>query len=131
MIGAEEDHHGRDILRSSSAAERDLRLGAGTIIEILECSLVHRCENHPGRHIVDRDAVRTELECHGASEIPDAALGYTVRTMIRRVAGFFVNRRDVDDAPALAAGNHPSRRFPATKERAMEIGSKDSIPLLP
>ena len=131
MIGAEEDHHGRDILRSSSAAERDLRLGAGTIIDVLECSLVHRCENHPGRHIVDRDAVRTELECHGSGEIADAALGHAVRAIIRHVAGFFMNRRDVDDAPALAAGNHPSCRFPATKERAMEIRSKDPIPLLP
>ena len=131
MIGAEEDHHGRDILRSSGSAEGDLCFGAGTIIGILERSVVHRRENHPGRHIVDGDAVRTELERHGAGEIADAALGHTVRAIIRHVAGFFVNRRDVDDAPALAAGNHASRRLPATKERAVEIGSKDSIPLLP
>ena len=131
MIGAEENHHGRDILGSSGAADWDLRFGTGTIIGILERSLVHRRENHPGRHIIDRDAMRTELECHGAGEIADSTLGHAVRTITRHVAGFFVNRRDVDDASALAPGNHTSRRLPATKERAMKTGSKDSIPLLP
>ena len=131
MIGAEENHHSRDILRSSGPAERDLRFGTGTIFGIVERSLVHRRKDHPGRHIIDRDAVRSELEGHGAGEIADSTLGHAVRSIARRVAGFFVNRRDVDDATALATGNHTSRRLPATKERAMKTGSKDPIPLLP
>ena len=131
MIGAEENDHGRDILRSSGTAERNLRFGTGTIFGIVERSLVHRRKDHPGRHIIDRDAVRSELKGHGAGEIADSTLGHAVRTITRRVAGFLVNRRDIDDAPALAAGNHTSRCLPATKEGAMKTRSKDAIPLLP
>jgi len=131
MTGTEEENHSRDIVWCAGAAHRNLRFGAGQELGVVEGVLVHGGENHARRDVVDGDAMRSELERHGAGEIANTAFGHAIGAVVGDITGLFVNGRDIDDAATIAARHHAPRRLLSAQKRPVQVGSQDAVPFLP
>jgi hypothetical protein len=70
-----------------------------------------------------------KLERHHLRQQPQAALGGTVggRSSKRNM---LVDRRDVDDPPSVAGGDHPPGRLLGDQERAGQVDVDHPLPLL-
>src|SRR5215203_1629373 len=65
VVRSEEDGHRRDVGWSARPPENDLRLSIFEVIGIVLSMLVHRCEDHAGSNVVDRDPVFAKLDREG------------------------------------------------------------------
>ena len=93
---------------------------------------MHRCVDHAGAHGIDPDAVAHDFggETHGHGV--DRSLRSTVVDEPARRAGESADRRNVDDAAALAAvlGRHALDRLAAGDENAGGVHGEDIHRLL-
>ena len=82
-----------------------------------------------GRHVVDPDVVRAELDGERATELLDRGL----RRRVHREAGcgtMALDRREVDDAPTATAGPHAGHRQRTGVEHVHEVHAQQGIPTL-
>src|SRR3954468_3236422 len=122
LVAAHERDERRDLARVARPPRRDA--GALLRVRVLVLLAGHRRRDLAGRDRVDRDPVLRELERHHLRQQPEAAL----RRAVRRAAlerDVLVDRRDVDDPPAAAGGDHPPRGGLRAEERAGEVRLED------
>src|SRR3954471_10702410 len=125
LVAAHERDERRDLARVARPPRRDA--GALLRVRVLVLLAGHRRRDLAGRDRVDRDPVLRELERHHLRQQPEAAL----RRAVRRAAlerDVLVDRRDVDDPPAAAGGDHPPRGGLRAEERAGEVRLEDVTP---
>src|SRR5215204_679249 len=129
-VGGEEERHRGDVIRHADAARHDLRGRYRAERRVVVRAGIHaRGRDHAGSDVVDRDAVRSELDRHRARQIAKSDFRDAIGAG-PRPARLLVDRRYVDDPPANASLDHRLGRVAGTVEWAVEVRFHDAFELL-